>query len=211
MKSLKMILALVLVLAMTGTTFAAFAITGTTTGVDLGNGLTKYTVSIEGSSKFEDLVITGDVHQINMDYGTFVPTIYPIDLASNAGAVPLDTHLLFEAAEVITGSGAHAETNTNNNPASLVAMSLAPYNFYGMGTFTSTASFAFTDLSIMTAPKAFIQIVLLNDAQVQFAGTYLDEAEVFQAFDVPVGVPEPSTILMLLAGSLCLLAVRSRK
>ena len=212
MKNLTVALALVAVLAMVGTTFADLTVGGTTEGVDLGNGLTAYTITVMGSTKFEDLNVVGSVHQMNQNWGYVNPTVYGSMMSPNAAV--FDTHLLFNQADMaVGGSGDFAETN---DWAGLIAM-VDGYTS-GNGTFTSSdisiaAKAGSAAYAMLTEPTDFIQIVLSNEVpSVLFEGTYLDAQEVRHSFSEVVGaVPEPSTIIMLIAGGLCLLAVRRRK
>ncbi len=214
MKSLKMILALVLVLAMTGTTFAAFSISGNLPGdgTDLGNGLTSYTISTKGVNVYEDLVI-GGVHQLTYD-GMFGPVPTPSMTSLPGGAFPVpahwvtnDTHFLFLDGDVSPTAGGIVETNTQSGSP---LTDVVPEH-WGMGTLGgagNTFGFLGGDETVF---RNLIQVVIPTGTGQLLTGVTFDAAGSQYALEALVGVPEPSTILMLLVGSLCLLAVRSRK
>ena len=214
MKSLKIILALVLVLGMTGTSFATFTIGLTETfDANLAAGLRSFTIHTTGAVAFQDLALSG-VHQLNMDFGTITPSIYPADLFGNPISLANDTHLLFPSTDILIGAGAFTETNINNNPASINMALIAPLNEAGIGTFGGGTAFAFKAEAATAALAGLdlMQIVIQTGSTVFLTGIAIDNAtETPIALNLQIPVPEPSTILMLLAGSLCLLAVRSRK
>ncbi len=236
MKSLKMILALVLVLAMTGTTFAAFTLGPYTIdgheagdGTDIGNGLTSYTITVAGASVFKQITIGSGVHQVWTSGfgGPAQPTLYSDTITllgwpDNAGATAADSFFIFKnAGTPITptlAAGSIAESNTlGGSPIADGGLggfpTMADYK-QGMGTIGDPVGefgFGILDFDPSTDTLTLMQVVLLEGTSVVMTGILGVEGSSDSIGSLVVGVPEPSTILMLLAGSLCLLAVRSRK
>ncbi len=214
MKNLKMVLALVAVLAMAGTTFADLSITVTQLA-DPAAGLEAYLVSTTGASGFKDLTIDGGVHQTWWDsYGTTMPTPYdniPAGMPNATLGKAADTHFIFNGLDPIVAAGSIGEANSKaGSPiAGDLGMPLMP----GLGSIGLTGTeFGFgQDVYDVATSLELMQVVIPAGTVVMLTGTGGD-AGVSWGIQQPIGeVPEPSTILMLLAGSFCLLAVRNRK
>ena len=211
MKNLTVALALVAVLAMVGTTFAGLEIS-VSEGVDLGNGLTEYVVSTKGVNSYSGVVLDG-VHQAFSDpYNSGSPTQTPyIDsfnpFQPNAEALKAaDTYLMFTAGDISQPSESLSETLGTGSP-----LGAPTGGAYGVGTFGSVGcDFAFLGGDESTF-RELLHVVIPTGATALMTGNAADGQGVGYAINEVIGVPEPSTILMLVAGGLCLLAVRRRK
>ena len=219
MKNVTTVLALMAVLAMAGTTFADVGLfSGNHLGTDLGNGLNSYTLTVkEETTVFGFFSITGGVHQANQisagfewdpDAGEMVevaiitPTLFMPSMPPDL--VTVDTHFLF-AEDAGLGVGI---TKTEGNDKSDPAGEAADGYFCGIGGFEMVGGFTFA--SALVPGDDFMQIVIPSGVGIMFNYTMPVEG-VDVEFSQFIGVPEPSTILMLIAGGLCLLAIRFRK
>ena len=211
MKKVTMILALVAVLGMAGTTFADANISvSPAVASTLTPGFDIYTLSIVNAEGYLGFITADGVVQANaytIDYG--IPPYTGVEVLTPSAFLPgmhpnnmeIDTHLLFaKASGVFVG----AESETNDNAYG--------DNFgmhRGIGSFDMGGGIGFSP--VLAAGTDFMQVVVptggLTVVSGMIAGTPDDIA-----WSVDVGViPEPSTILMLIAGGLCLLGVRFRK
>ena len=216
MKNVTTVLALMAVLAMAGTTLADVGLSGNLPGdgTDLGNGLTSYTLTVnEETAVFGFVSITDGVHQSNLispvwdpDVGAMVdqvtPTVFLPSMPPTLVAV--DTHFLFPDTAGLGVGITETEGNDKSDPAGV-----ADYGYFcGIGEFEMVGGFTFA--SALAPGADFMQIVLPTGGLVMLDFTMPVEGANVD-FSIPVGVPEPSTILMLIAGGLCLLAIRFRK
>lgn len=233
----KLILALVAVLAMAGTTFADLNITIELTDTFDGApyDLEVYTVNVQGAKTFGSIAIDGLVHQVNEEFNDVLKTsIYADDIVFSANA-KYDTHFLLSTSDVVvTHQSALVETNNNSNPAGLAGHNNPVYvyldidnpdkvnKYFGLGIFSGAGpqEGMSDDVGITLEGTAaadalgqygcdFMQVVILAGTEVTLMGTYGND----EVFSQTIGelVPEPSAILMLLVGSLCLFGVRFRK
>ena len=227
MKNLKMVLALVAVLAMAGTTFADFSIS-VAPEVDLGNGLTSYMVRAGGVLGFK-LTIDGAVHQMNYIEApspgngwteTVVSSTFAGDISGPG--VAYDTHYMLNSDDVLPTPStdfSDDETNLGGNPYNCDD-GYGGYYTFGMGTFTSDTSVEGFALSEQLAPGTeFMQIVIPTCTVVYIDGVMSEGPGVHYAIQGSLSLegititpfPEPSTVLMLITGGLCLWAVRFRR
>ncbi len=230
MKSLKIVLALVLVLAMTGTTFAAFSFNV----VDQGSpspGLTSYMVQVTEGTGFSNISVSGPVHQMWYYAGFPLNAMQTTPITGGylqpGITTDADTHLMLVPPavpgdpETLAGMNIGASPSNNflddesNDGLNLYGVNDGFGNVFtmGMGTYVTGAAEGFTLPGPTPANTDFMQIVIPTGALVylDMDAAYSLGGENVGSQHILVGVPEPSTILMLLVGSLCLLAVRSRK
>ncbi|HLA85477.1 MAG TPA: PEP-CTERM sorting domain-containing protein [Thermoguttaceae bacterium] len=225
-------LAMVAVLAMAGVSYAGYTV-DLTNGVsaavsdpiDLEFGKTAYTVTFYGTQAWRGLYVDGQVHQV---FGGMAPaqTPYQGDLP---GAVPptinpspYDTHFMFAASTMSVGQQTDGliETCSTLNENGLTQ----DYTHYagmlkvahpGLGTFntvgpTKDLAFAFTG-EIPVAGYGLLYVVLEDNDLVYLRGQAANAAATIQVpVNVPIGVPEPGTIAMLIAGALCLFGIRRK-
>ena len=217
MKNLMMVLALAAVVAIAGTTFADVNINVSgPVASTLIPGYDIFTLSVVNDEPYLGFItIDGLVVQAN----TFATEYPPPDYVATEVVVPtvwnnpgppnpvhIDTRLL-----VTTAGGTYLGTPVETNDKSQTeATPLAQGFTVGLGTFDMGGGIGYS--TPIAAGTPIMQVVLPAGTTVpvivsgMIAGSPSDIA-----WSVPVGVPEPSTILMLLAGSLCLLGVRNRK
>jgi len=217
----KMILALVAVLAIAGTSFADLAV-NVSDGVDLGNGLTSYLVTTTGASGFKGLTIDGGVNQVWTQLGA-TETQTPTDViaTSNPNGAPAraaDTFFIFKtgstALSPIVAAGAISETNTLAGSPVALEPDFGGFLQYkaGLGSIGDPiAEFGFgQDVYNVANELQLLQVVIPTGTQVFLTGTG-GNAGLSWAINTPIGVPEPSTVLLLVAGFACLLVARFRK
>jgi hypothetical protein len=212
MRYITISLALLAVAAMTNVAMAAITVSllPNPLGPDLSDPadmLVGYTVHITGSNAFQDLRVIGAVHQMNMNYGSLTPTGWDTDLAADPAAKPFDTHLITPAAGINAIETVVTETNDNSNPGGFAAYAYAPFNCYGMGTFDASGVAYAVKGPMDPAGYDVIYIVLRKGDWVSLTGKCVDVA---QGTLVDFVFPEPGTLIMLVAGALCLLGIRRR-
>ena len=214
MKNLTMGLALVAILAMPGTTLAEGIVHVSAPFVStLVPGYDIYMLSVVNDEAYLGFIkIDGDVVQANKwvqyeppEYSpeiTIVPTVF--SPFGPPHPTEVDTHLLFMREE-----GVYLGEPVETNDKSL----WADEEFYGfalgMGIFDMGGGIGFAPP--LAAGTDFMQVVVPHGCggSITISGYVAGVPhDVFWSVDL---VPEPSTILMLLAGGLCLLAVRLRK
>jgi PEP-CTERM motif-containing protein len=222
----KILLALIACLAITGISFADFSL-GHDPGVDVGNGLTSYQVYIMGTSSTGGLASAIDsvnvistpdpsdpnkpcsVVQFSMG-SQFSPTVLDTDITNNMGAdqsyLALDTHLITPAAGWVSIVGGATETND----ASISTIAGGPWfapQILGVGPITSASSDAY-GFETQAGDVYIMQVVLQEgataDVSLQAFGADMNG----NACSITIPVPEPSTIVMLVLGALCLLIRR---
>ena len=221
MKNLTMGLALVAILAMPGTTLAEGIVHVSAPFVStLVPGYDIYMLSVVNDEAYLGFIkIDGDVVQAN----TFVfeyppPDYYPIEVVVptvwNDNLLPpnakeVDTHLLFRPGLRVNGDGIYLGQPVETNDKSLSA----DEEFYGfalgMGTFDMGGGMGF--YHPLVSGTDFMQVVVPHGCggSITISGYVAGVPhDVFWSVDL---VPEPSTVLMLIAGGLCLLAVRPRR
>ena len=206
-----MILAMVAVLAMAGTTLAEPIVTvsGPVPGV-LVPGYNIYTLSVVNAEGYLGFISTDGVVQANQ-FAQWVPPEYSEDwitiptvfeLLGPPLPAEIDTHLLFFKTDgIYVGDG---ETETNDE--SLSARNEVFGYSIGIGSFTMGGGIGFAP--VLAPGTDFMQVVLVPGTSATITGYVAGvPSDVLWSVDVP----EPSTIMMLIAGGLCLLAVRFRK
>lgn len=191
-------------------------------GVALAEGnLTSYTLTMYGFSNTAFLNIAEAVHQV---YAPYTKSVLDTDFAMGGtdAAKAYDTH----AIQLLPGEklGAGTETIEEVNGRGLSAGLLGTFgafNTVGMGTF-DMGTMSVTVMGTAAPSYDFMQVVIPNDALVYLNGTLTTATGsehlintatlggVVQQGGIPVGVPEPGTILMLVAGVLCLLGIRRK-
>lgn len=211
----KMILALVAVLAIAGVSFADPLIA--VQGENPGDGLQSFTLkTTQTITAFRDIAIDGVVHQANLtewvydeilddDVEVLKATVFKP--AASSSVRKWDTELSFtNAATVGVGVGL---TPVETNDFSTTALGAGPSGYgLGLGTFALGGGFTFE--TALASGADFMQIVLPENTQVTLS-YWLDIGGFDQQFSQVVGVPEPSTVLLLVAGFACLLVARFRK
>jgi hypothetical protein len=208
MRNLKIALALVVVLAMAGTTFAGITMT-VVQQADPAPGLQSWLVKIYGAPQaFKDVNILGNmVHQANKyGDGLDMPTCFIDEVPSGGSERTCDTHFMFEMTGVMLGD--YWETNDTSNPAGLTPDD-SKYQF-GMGDFVFDTGTGFSVRDPLAEGADFMQVVL-EEGTVVLLSFWTPVNEVDTLFEQPVGIPEPGTVVMLIAGALCLVVIRFRK
>ncbi|MBN2292577.1 MAG: PEP-CTERM sorting domain-containing protein [Pirellulales bacterium] len=216
MKNMKTLLALAAVLAMAGTAFADWSIT-VSQNPSPAPGLASYKVHTTGLNAFQELSIT-DVHQSNaVNWGAVVPTTFLSDFQTGAPAVlsDIDTHLLLIRDDILSSGTSDSETNDESDPSNSVDAGWVPWQG-GLGDFSVAGAFTMKGLDCMSGMD-LMQVVIPAGTTVYLFGkitspemTMYDLAEQ-GGIEIGGPVPEPGTMLMVLAGILCLMGVRSRK
>jgi len=212
MKNLLIALTLVAVLTMAGTSFADLCISIEMLP-DPAPGLYAFLIKTKGASGFKGLTSTGGVHQVWWDsYGTTMQTPYdniPAGMPNATLGKAADTHFIFNGLDPIVAAGSIGETNSLHG--SPVAEDLSMPLMAGMGTIGDpTAEFGFgQDVYDVNTTLELMQVVVPAGAWFSIDGMAGDAGKSWK-FHVSLE-PEPSTILMLVIGSLCLLGIRIRK
>jgi hypothetical protein len=213
MRKTNMALALVGVVAMTGVA-SAVSLTRVipTAGFDV-EGFESYTVLLGGKTTFGDINIEGTVVQSNRfdeDWNYDPPVWMPIatawDVGMPAAHKAMDTHLLFpKPVVVLRETGIETNDAWGREEADRLVPTESRY-MCGLGTFTSEHLAAFALPAILPPDSPFMQVVIPAGTQVHLTGKTAGGV-----IDQYIGVPEPGTLVLLVAGSLCLLVARSRK
>lgn len=217
MRNMKMALVVLAVLAVASTSFAGPMLNATKVGDVGGGNLEAWLVSSTGTNALQDItIVDGIVYNASVKSGfSFPPTVYLEDLEAGGAppdVVAVDTHFLFSRNDVLIGSGAGAETNDGSN-----SYTLDTYGGivkYGKGTFTGAMAFAVKpdldplagfDIMQVVIPKGAAYFVTAMAADPSLEGAPIGKVQTL------VGVPEPGTIALLIAGALCLVVARFRK
>jgi hypothetical protein len=228
---------LVAVLAMSGVSMGDITydvgegITATVSdGVDLGYDLMAYTVNFKGTQGFEGLWVDGAVHQVwNWDWDDdtgYVQTPFDGDCEkpykADEDIRPFDTCWAFSeySGELPDTPMETSSTGNEHNLPPILTHARSDVNedqeaWGGLGTIDgrgTNSAFKFgwsgeiptEGFDILYAVIPTGQQVFLNGLVANADRTVIVEAS------VPIGVPEPGTVLMLLAGALCLLGIRRR-
>ena len=232
MRSLKIVLAILAVLAMTGMTFAGTPITlpGLTvtdepTAGFTNAGLNSYTVKVGGPAAFADIkllaepaislaqvsqstkmeILWDEVNEV--EYESPIPTPWLISMPT--GVKSFDTHFLFALPGVLVPGSTFSETNDKSNPSGMSPNPTSTGYWNGLGNFTSVGGFAFG--SPLADGTPFLQVVLPKSVNGCWLRMTTPIGGVDTVINKWVGVPEPGTIALLIGGALCLVAVRFRK
>ena len=208
----KILLALVACLAITGISFADFSL-GYDPGVDVGDGLTSYQVYITGTSSSGGLASAFDsvnvTTAVQFSMGSAASgTVLDTDITENMGAdqsyLAKDTHLITPAAGFVSVVGGATESND----ASISTIPGGPWyapQILGLGPITSTSADAY-GFETQAGDVYIMQVVLQEgtsaDVSLQVFGADMN------GNPCAITVPEPSTIVMLVLGALCLLIRR---
>jgi len=224
MRKVTMALALLAVVAMAGTSFAGtvFNYGDMEVIVEKNEAFTyanldSYMVKIGGAAAFGNISIAGIVSQstkfellwdeeLEIEYEAPVATPWNISMPTAHKAV--DTHFMFGAADVAAIPGTtFSETNDKSNPA---GVSVVASYYAGLGTFSSNAGAGIAFGAPLAAGTDFMQVVVPTGSTV-----YLNMLTPINGVDtpvaIPVGIPEPGTVMLLIAGALCLAVARFRK
>lgn len=213
MKKFTMILALVAILGMAGTTFADVNISVSDPVASvLVPGYDIYTLSVVNDEAYLGFIAVDGVVQANKFEQWGPPTydetwqITPTVFSPFGPANPMevDTHLLFAKTDgVYVGQESETNDETLSAAGAIMGWTLGVGSFdMGGGTGFSPALAAGTD---------FMQVVLPAGGGPVIVSGYIAGTPDDILWSQSVGVPEPSTILMLVVGGLCFLAVRFRK
>lgn len=239
----KVVLALMVVLTVTGVSFAGYRIDAQDVGdgniviTEVDNGMEDvmtYLIGIhnntDGVSSISDIILDGQVCQA-YGYNGYAPTpTFAEVIGTNLTAADalLDSHLLNIGALSTTGQGMSQEGSVVYESASVlptvpgvtlgdIGMDIAtavPDDGSGSGIGTYAVKNPMAGLNDME----FIQLVLPVDATVTLSGRYTNPViagagGAMLPFSVTftAEVPEPSTIIMLVLGALCLVGFRFRR
>lgn len=216
MRNMKMALVVLAVLAMAGTSFAGLEVS-VVQQADPSPGYWSYLVSAGGVDTFVNINIDGTVVQANKFEETFLdppaPAWAAIPTVWGPPAMPvsmkaMDTHFMFAKPSLVLGNTGNETNNAYDNPDAPTSIIPVASSFYaGLGTFKSDAGSAFTFNGAPAVGTPFMQIVIPAQTGVMLTGTTNGGGRIEQW----VGVPEPGTIALLIAGALCLVVARFRK
>jgi PEP-CTERM motif len=211
----QLVLALTLSLALVSGSFADFSI-GYDPGVDLGNGLVSYQVYVTGTTAGGAMASAMDslsVSQcVNVDYGygqldmesDWIPK-NAYDPVNPANAM-YDTHILTpEIGNFVSNIGEVVETNDGSLGLLPGAGIVNLDHIMGMGSVASSQEVA-SGWDPISEKQYIMQVVVpCGEGALVSANIYGTDS----AGNASVcGVPEPSTIIMLVLGALCLLIRR---
>ncbi|MCX7424623.1 MAG: PEP-CTERM sorting domain-containing protein [Planctomycetia bacterium] len=210
MRNMKMALVVLAVLAMASTAFAGLVITVDAPTIPLA-GYESYLVRASGADTFVNINIDGTVVQSNKfdelfdpPYGFApIPTVWLPGMPTLHKA--MDTHMMMAKPSLTLGVTGN-ETNDGYEDATPIIPSASSY-WCGLGTFRSDAGSAFTFSAQLGANSPFMQVVIPAGTMVVLSGTTEGGGVIRQT----LGVPEPGTIALLIAGALCLVVARFRK
>ena len=208
-------LAMVAVLAMASVSMAAVTVDVVDNGILTSAGpdvLHSYTVILSGTKALggntpeTTLTIDGAVYQVNaQNFGQDYPSIWSNEIDTASGMVPelvtYDTHFLIPSTG-LTMVGDIAETCDDGNSTGIPGSGQS-----GFGTLTGTA-FGFTQATVFDGTP-LLQVVIEEGSTVTLKGM-ADDAGTPVSIETVIGVPEPGTIIMLVAGVLCLLGIRRK-
>ncbi len=213
MKNLLIVFALASVLAMAGTGCAEF-IFEVTPLADPAPGLEAYLVTTTGIIAFKDLTVTG-VHQVWWDiYGKAMSTpcdTIPPEMPNAALGKAVDSHFIFKSEGEVFYPGVHngiiGETKAGDSP---IAAELPHPLLPGMGTLgIEGCEFIFAHEVYDGNSSLELMQVVIPAGTMCFLTGIAGNAGISSEFHILI--PEPSTIIMLIAGSLCLLGAHVRK
>ena len=211
----KVALALLVVLTVASVSFAGWTPIGNLVPVDNGNALLDtYIVGLQvddegGISSISDISVTGDVCQVFFGGAAATPDMtFAAYLGANAA---FDTHLLDLASYgdgITKVGGGWTETQDGSDPGQLGVAGA------GIGDLVLLADA--TTIAINNAPSTltsieFLQVVVPAGGSAVVKGLYTNATAANAGTPmVPFefSVPEPSTIVMLVLGALCLLIRR---
>jgi len=214
-------LALVAVLAMATVTMAAPTVS-VDQGTDIGYGLTKYIVSGGGSNAFSDAYFeaiagcdpAGPVYQMcyaGNPVAAGLDSKYNEEVtACNATDLAFDTHWMFKTTDPgFLALNVTTESNAGGNPQSVpVTPGLTNPGWGNLGGPVG-AGFSVSPGVLLPEGTELMQVVIKTGSTVKLH--YMTN---FGTDSVPmeqiIGVPEPGTIIMLVAGALCLLGIRRK-
>ena len=222
MKS-KVAFALIACLAMASTSFAAIGMNYDFE--DMGNGLVKFSVYAFGTEGDKPSIIDGinvaggqGVHNVAMPNAGVPVVVFDTqwnEFMMDPALKAFDSHFITPTGGYQILGPAATETNDGTNPAGLPetsAMSI-PY-LSGMGTLISEEDTAFGFTADASGQTYVLQAVTtLADAQAGnvFVTGFVRAGGIDEAVNLALVVPEPSTIIMLVLGALCLVGIRIRK
>jgi len=211
MRNLKMVLAMVAILAMASTSFAGVTI-AVLENASPAEGLSSYNVLVGGAQAFADVNIAGGVVQSNMfqmDWDTMeeevVPTVWLAGMPTAFKAI--DTHYLFAMPGIVVPGAVFTETNDKSNQGGIAPA----YGYYaGLGTFGCEPGSGFALAAPLADNSPFLQVVIPTGSSVVLS--FMAPVDgVDTQFSQVIGVPEPGTIMLVIAGALCLLVARYRR
>jgi len=220
MRNMKMALAVLALLAMAGTSFAGLEISVALSATQPSNpAYQSWLVKVGGVRSWDSLNIAGTVVQSNKFDQNFeldpapyfaIPTVWGVGGPSMPTAhKAIDTHMMIATPGIQLGKTgietniAYGVDGLTEPPVSVIPSASSYYA--NLGTFTSEPQAANSLAAAMASGTSFMQVVIPAQSMV-WLNMNTDVGVVHQA----IGVPEPGTIALLIAGALCLLAVRRR-
>ncbi len=222
MKS-KVAFALIACLVMASTSFAAIGMNYDFE--DMGNGLVQFSVYAFGTDGDKPSVIDGinvaggqGVHNVALPAGGIAAVVFDSDwndYMMDPALKALDSHFITPASGYQPLGPNPTETNDGSNPAGIPALNSysMPY-LAGMGTLNSAVDTALGFTADASGQTYVLQAVTtLEDAlagNVVVTG-FVRAGGIDEAVELALVVPEPSTIIMLVLGALCLVGIRIRK
>ena len=219
----KVALALLVVLAISSVSFAGYL--PTVVEVDNGNpNYVTYTVGlsvddVNGITSVSDISVTGgyvvQYEKFDMDNEVFLTT--PGPFSSTASAYFFDTHILdlTQYGTGVTQAGDGWAESNDETLGELTTSSLRKYGYGDLVLANDPSTLAINNPIAGLSQIDFVQVCLPVGQKATVAGLYTNEIDAnnkvpMVPFSFIVGVPEPSTIVMLVLGALCLLGIRRK-
>lgn len=212
-------LAMVAVLAMATVSMAGTSISVVDMGIVAGPAgpdvLHQYQVLVGGTKTILGTMVDGEVYNCSERTGiggtVRVPYIYNDIIGTYEGyqCKEADTHFLINT----PGSSLGVLTDTDDNLNTAGVDTVGGFIHSGWGVFTGDAAFGMTLPAVLQENTPFLQVVLREGGTAMMNCILVDPVSGSEdAYSVPLGgvVPEPGTIMLLLAGAACLLGIRRR-
>ena len=222
----KVALALLVVLTVASVSFAGWTPTGNVVPIDNGNpNFNTYIVGlsvdgVNGITSVSDVTVTGgnvvQYKKYDMDNEVFLTT--PGPFTSTADAYLFDTHMLDLSVygEGVTAAGdGWAETNDESLTGDLTTSSFRKYGLGDLVLANDPSTLAVNNAIDNLNQIDFVQVCIPAGTSALVTGLYTntvdaDAGVAMVPFEFTVGIPEPSTIVMLVLGALCLLGIRRK-
>ncbi|NLE37808.1 MAG: PEP-CTERM sorting domain-containing protein [Pirellulaceae bacterium] len=189
--------------------------------VALEGNLVSYTLTGNGVTGWQGLVIEGSVHQVHPTWVATTPfsDSYTM-MGGTAAAMVYDTHIIRYADFTETGAGVPITETCDGTTTGVDTSGFGTLTKLGMGTFAMAPLHAIGVASATPPANVdFMQVVIPVGDLVYLKGIagglvegvareYQITAE--NPNGIAIGVPEPGTIMLLLSGVLCLMGIRRR-
>jgi hypothetical protein len=236
MKYFTMSLALLLVVVIASTSMAAFTYS-VVRQADPAAGLDSWMIKMGGVNAFT-MTLTpcvtlplSKVHQANRvidpeDPTTLVNTLFVDKVPTTKLSAALDTHFMFASTAVATiGLTEYLEQNDMTDPSNSDTIKTDAY-FYGLGDWGFPTSASVVTGSLLADGSNVLQVIIPKGMCLVLGGSvggggvtyplnqltgdplYIHDGSI--TLGLEYCIPEPGTIVMLIAGALCLLGIRRK-